>query len=179
MIPGSPRLLLACAVSLCAIGMAVTARAQNSPQFKLVLQITVDGLRGDLLNRYRDRFTAGGFRSLMERGVVFTNAHYSHANTETIVGHTTLATGAHPSEHGMVGNVIYDTRNSRLAYSMEDADSPLLPTREVDKVGAQVDPAQKRSGSQGRSPINILASTIGDELSVFYAGKPKVFGVAG
>lgn len=179
MLQGSFRVLLACAVSLCAIGTAASAYAQNSTQFKLVLQITVDGLRGDLLDRYGDRFTAGGFRSLLERGVVFTNAHYSHANTETIVGHTTLATGAHPSEHGMVGNVIYDARNSRLAYSMEDADSPMLPTREVDKAGAQVDPAQKRSGSQGRSPVNILVSTISNELSVFYAGKPKVFGVSG
>jgi hypothetical protein len=29
------------------------ANAQNRPEIRLVLQITVDGLRGDLLNRYR------------------------------------------------------------------------------------------------------------------------------
>lgn len=75
---------------------------------RLVLQLTVDGLRGDLLNRYRSSFGAGGFRYLLERGAVFTNAHYSHANTETIVGHTTLATGASPAVHGMIGNAWFD-----------------------------------------------------------------------
>ena len=74
----------------------------------MVLQITIDGLRGDLLRRYGDRFGKNGFRYLLEQGTQYTNAHYDHANTETIVGHTTLATGAHPSEHGMVGNVIFD-----------------------------------------------------------------------
>ena len=75
-----------------------TAFAAESP--KLVLQITVDQLRGDLPTRYYDRLGDGGFRYLWEQGVVYRNAHHAHANTETIVGHTTLATGAHPAVHG-------------------------------------------------------------------------------
>ena len=75
---------------------------------RLVLQITVDGLRGDLLSRYGENFGPGGFWFLLDSGVVYTDAHYTHAYTEIIVGHTTLATGAHPSRHGMVGNVWYD-----------------------------------------------------------------------
>src|SRR5210317_166343 len=75
----------------------------NNP--KLVLQITVDQLRGDLPTRYYDRLGKGGFRYLWDQGVVYNNAHHAHANTETIVGHVTLATGAHPSEHGMIGNI--------------------------------------------------------------------------
>ena len=46
----------------------------------------------------------------MEKGIHFTNAHYLYANTETIVGHTTLATGTFPSQHGMVGNVRFFCR---------------------------------------------------------------------
>jgi hypothetical protein len=38
----------------------------------------------------------GGFRYLMEKGTWYTDAHYQHANTETAVGHATLATGADP-----------------------------------------------------------------------------------
>ena len=49
-------------------------------QPRLVLQITVDGLRGDLLNRYQENFGKGGFRYLLDKGVVYTNAHYQHAN---------------------------------------------------------------------------------------------------
>jgi len=50
----------------------------------LVLQITVDQLRGDLPTRYYGRLGAGGFHYLWENGVVYRNAHHAHANTETI-----------------------------------------------------------------------------------------------
>ena len=75
---------------------------------RLIVQITVDGLRGDLLNRYETSLGQDGFRRLMEGGVWYRNAHHEHANTETVVGHATLATGAHPSEHGMIGNSWFD-----------------------------------------------------------------------
>ena len=86
----------------------MSAQAKTRQDIKFVLQITVDGLRGDLLNRYQNNLGKGGFRYLMDNGVTYTNAQYHHANTETIVGHTTLATGASPSVHGMIGNVWYD-----------------------------------------------------------------------
>jgi len=51
---------------------------------RLILQITVDALRGDLPYRFSNVLGEGGFRYLMEQGVNYTNAHYQHANTETI-----------------------------------------------------------------------------------------------
>jgi len=107
------------------------------PDLRLVLQITVDGLRGDLLRRYGDRFSEGGFRYLLDHGTVYTNAHYRHANTETIVGHTTLATGASPADHGMVGNVWFDRESGELSYNIEDPEYPLLPTRKVEPLNSQ------------------------------------------
>ena len=62
------------------------ANAQTRTEVRLVLQITIDGLRADLLNRYENGFGKGGFRFLMKKGTWYTNAHYQHANTETIVG---------------------------------------------------------------------------------------------
>lgn len=53
-----------------------------SEQPKLVLQITVDALRGDLPERYAKVLGKGGFRYLMEKGVHYTNAHYQHNNGE-------------------------------------------------------------------------------------------------
>jgi len=61
----------------------VAAEAAQTP--RLVLQITVDALRGDLPTRYANLFGDGGFRYLMHQGVHYSNAHYQHANTETIV----------------------------------------------------------------------------------------------
>ena len=153
--------------------------AVGSPQIRLVLQITVDGLRGDLLNRYGSRFGENGFRYLLSKGTVYTNAHHEHANTETIVGHATLSTGAHPSGHGLVGNVWYDREAGELAYNIEDPESPLLPTRREALEGEQVDPAQKRSRTKGRSPRAMLAATVGDTLAAFTAGRARVFGVGG
>ncbi len=79
-----------------AISLAVTtafpALAAEKP--RLILQITVDQFRGDLPMRYADRLGEGGLRYLLEEGIHYNNAHHAHANTETIVGHVTLATGA-------------------------------------------------------------------------------------
>jgi predicted AlkP superfamily pyrophosphatase or phosphodiesterase len=44
------------------------------------------------------------------------NAHYQHANTETIVGHVTLATGTFPSQKGMIDNVWFDREAEELSY---------------------------------------------------------------
>jgi len=168
------KLLPALTISLCLA--TVQAKAETP---RLVLQITVDGLRGDLLDRYAENFGGGGFNYLRKNGVVYTNAHYLHANTETIVGHTTLATGATPAVHGMVGNVWYQADIGKLGYNIEDAAAPLIPTRETSAEGFQVDPAQKRAGSSGRSPRAILAPTFSDTLKIATAGKAKIFGISG
>jgi predicted AlkP superfamily pyrophosphatase or phosphodiesterase len=164
---------------LALLGLAAAPATAAGADYRLVLQITVDGLRGDLLERYRAGFGEGGFNRLLEHGAVYTDAHYQHANTETIVGHATLATGTFPSLHGMVGNVWFDREAGELAYNIEDPDSPLLPTREEETDGAQVDPAQKKSRTGGRSPRVLLAPTIGDTMSAYFAGRSKVFGVSG
>ena len=146
---------------------------------RLVLQITVDGLRGDRLGLYADNFGKDGLNYLRNKGVVYHNAHYLHANTETIVGHTTLATGATPAVHGMIGNVWYNAGSGELGYNIEDANAPLIPTRQDIAEGEQVDPAQKRAGSSGRSPRAILAPTFGDTLKVSTDGQAKIFGISG
>jgi predicted AlkP superfamily pyrophosphatase or phosphodiesterase len=145
---------------------------------QLILQITVDQLRGDLLARYYDRLGDGGFRYLLDAGTVYSNAHHRHANTETIVGHTTLATGADPSIHGMVGNVWLDRVSGELTYNVEDARYPVLGEGAgVDKK-TEIDPTQKTARSDGRSPSRILVSTFSDELTLAQGGKSKVFGVS-
>lgn len=103
-------------------------KAAEPARPRLILQITVDALRGDLPRRYAHVLGDGGFRYLMEHGINYTNAHYQHANTETIVGHASLATGAVPAAHGMVGNVWFDREQGRLIYNIEDPRYHLLTT---------------------------------------------------
>ena len=152
---------------------------ENEDEIRLVLQITIDGLRADLLARYSDRFGDGGFLFLKENGTVFANAHYQHANTETIVGHATLATGAQPSVHGMTGNVWFDAEDGELSYNIEDKEYPLLPVRDEAMQGDQVDPAQQLARTEGRSPRALLAETFSDKLKAQTGGRAKIFSVSG
>jgi predicted AlkP superfamily pyrophosphatase or phosphodiesterase len=145
---------------------------------RLVLQITVDQLRGDMPSRYIDRMGEGGFRYMLDNGVVFADAHHAHANTETIVGHATLATGAHPAAHGMIGNVWLDRETGFLTYNIEDPRYRLVTAgADVDRA-REIDPTQRAARSEGRSPAAIMVSTFSDELAIASAGKAKVFGVS-
>ena len=145
---------------------------------KLILQITVDQLRGDMPRSVYDRLGEGGFRYFYEQGIVYENAQHGHANTETVVGHATLATGAYPADHGMVGNIWYDKELKRLVYNIEDSRYTLTGKGgDVDK-STEVDGTQKVALSDGRSPSNMLVTSFSDELNMSTWGKSKVFGVS-
>ena len=145
---------------------------------KLILQITVDQLRGDLPEKYMKNMPEGGFRYLKEKGIWYANAHYGHTNTETVVGHTTLATGADPAEHGMVSNVWFDRESGKLAYNIEDPRYHILSSgADVDKK-TEVDASQKLANTDGRSPANIMVSTFSDELAMRTHGKAKIYAVS-
>ena len=131
---------------------------------RLVLQLTIDQLRGDRLPKYRDRFGAGGFRRLLDRGAWFTAAHYDTANTLTASGHAVLATGASTGDHGIVANDWFDRATGRMTYCVADARHPVIG--EPAKPGA------------GVSPARLLAPTIGDELVAGGPGR-RSFAVAG
>ena len=156
-----------CAVILIAV-LAILALAAPAlaavPAPRLILQITVDQLRGDLPGRYRDRQGEGGFRYLMEKGTWYTNAHYQHANTETAVGHATLATGADPSRHGIVANDWIDQKTGAFVYNTEDKRHHIIGREPKDHEGV--------------SPHNLLASTISDELVVHNGGRSRAFSVS-
>jgi predicted AlkP superfamily pyrophosphatase or phosphodiesterase len=157
---------------------ALPSSAQDKKKPRLVLQITVDQLRGDLPHRYYSEFGEGGFRYLYEKGVVYEAAFHRHANTETIVGHTTLSTGADPSIHGMVGNVWLDRETGKLVYNIQDSRYPLLTKNAGVDSEAEIDPTQRLATSEGRSPAPILVSTFSDELALSNAGKSKIFGIS-
>jgi len=147
-------------------------------QPKLILQITVDALRGDLPSRFSNMLGDGGFRKLMDHGIHYTSAQYQHANTETIVGHTSLATGTVPAAHGMVANVWFDRELERLVYNIEDPDYRLLSVGADVDSKTEIDPTQRAAKVEGRSPNNILSSTFSDEMAVHFAGRSKIFAVS-
>jgi predicted AlkP superfamily pyrophosphatase or phosphodiesterase len=153
-------LLVACAP------LGLRPPAAPAPPPRLVLQITVDQLRGDLPLRFRDRFGPGGFRWLLERGAHYPDAHFAYSDTETAVGHATLVTGANPAQHGIVSNLWYDRAVERFVYAVED---------ERHRVVGDEAPGPHA----GTSPRNLASSTVGDELKFATGGRARVFSVSG
>ncbi len=149
-------------IAILAVSNPIPVTASTTP--KLVLQITVDQLRGDLPMRFKERLGKGGFRYLLEKGTYYANAQYQHANTETAVGHATLFTGAYPSRHRFIGNAWIDQSTGAFVYNTEDDRHRLI--------------GQDHKPHTGVSPRNLLASTIGDELVVSNAGRSRVFSVS-
>ncbi len=174
-----PRFLISVsAASLaCALAATTTTAQEQADPPKLVLQITVDQLRGDLIDRFGAGLGDGGFNRLLKNGVHYANAHHRHANNETIVGHTTLATGSDPGIHGMVANLWFDRDTGMTFYNVQDPDFELVGAAGVDG-DTEIDPTQRAATTDGRSPRNILTSTIGDEIRMHFGPEAKVFGVS-
>ncbi len=119
------------------------------PPPSLIVSVSVDQLRGDLLEHY-DSLFSGGFRRLLDDGLRFPGTTHAHAKTSTAPGHTTLGTGVHPSRNGIVGNSWLERSPEgwRSVYSVEDSLSHILGF-----------PAM-----EGRSPANLLRGGLADWL---------------
>ena len=95
---------------------------------RLVLFLVVDMGAPAQLERHRPLFT-GGLARLLAESASFTDAHHDHADTDTSAGHATLATGRHPSGHGIVSNWWFDPATGAEVYSVVDEDGETSPRR--------------------------------------------------
>jgi predicted AlkP superfamily pyrophosphatase or phosphodiesterase len=130
---------------------------------RLIVIIVIDQFRGDYLERYRDLFVEGGFRTFLDRGAYFSNCNYDYANTRTAPGHATLFTGSYTSGNGIIANEWWDPVKKKRVTSVEDDAVRLVGTDQ---------------GGPGASPHNLLSDTLGDELKLATGGKARVFSVS-
>jgi len=171
--------LVALAVStVCIAAPAASPRTENAADAlvqhnypRLAVVIVFDQFAYQYITRFSDLYQpavardgkVGGFRYLMEKGAWFADAHYSHIPTFTGPGHSVVMTGAPLSETGIVAN----------SWIMPDGKS----------LNCVEDPQQKVIGAdkpraRAASPVNLRASTVGDELRLATNNKAKVVGVA-
>ncbi len=136
------------------------ANKYNNGSIKLVVQIVVDQLRGDVINKFRKNLSDDGFLRLEANGLNFTNANFIHSVTKTAPGHATIATGSVPALHGIIGNDWYDVKLAKQVYACEDPNAKVF------------------GESKGLSPKNLVVSTISDEIFLATGGKAKIFGVS-
>ena len=137
---------LAWVLALAALTLALAlVRPGLEPAPRLVVLLAIDQLRADYITRFESHYT-GGLRWLLEHGAYFTDASYRHSSTVTAAGHATVATGMHPSTHGIVGNSWREAGKGAVYCVSDDRHAA---------VGAPGD---------GASPHALLADTLGDRL---------------
>jgi predicted AlkP superfamily pyrophosphatase or phosphodiesterase len=129
---------------------------------KLVVVIAIDQFRADYLQRFARYFQPGGFNLLLQKGANFTEAHYRHSVTQTCPGHAVILTGGYADLNGVIANTWYDTASHKPQYCAADSAAKLIGV-----------------GTEGRSPRNLLVSTVGDELKTATNGRSRVITVAG
>ncbi len=177
-----PGLISICASLLLSAASSVNACGQAYVgQPKLVVVIVIDQFRGDYLNRHRADFKNRGFKLFMDQGAWFTDCYYDYANTKTAPGHATIGTGAYSDGHGIESNEWWDASRSDQVKvsSVEDERYQLvgIPASSIpaNQPGA---PPNAPKFLVGASPLNLRASTLGDELRLATAGKAKAFGIS-
>ena len=144
------------------------------PAPALVVVISIDQLRADYLERFREHFGPGGFNLLLEQGANFTDCHYRHSVTKTAPGHAVMLSGVHADRHGIIANDWLDRDNfTRVSCVGDNAVQVVgLPPSSAPRLPGIDDPYM------GRSPRNLLAPTVGDELKTVRGGRPKVIGIS-
>lgn len=136
--------------------------AQSRP--KLVVGITVDQMRWDYLYRFQHRWHEnGGFRRLMQEGYNCDRTYITYSPTFTACGHAGVYTGSVPAIHGIAGNEWWDTKKGDIVYCTED--------KAVKTVGSNT-----TAGLM--SPVNMLTTSICDELQLATNFRSKTIGIA-
>jgi len=130
---------------------------------KLVVGIVIDQMRWDYLYRYADRYSANGFKRLLNDGFTCENTFIPYTPTSTAPGHTCIYTGSVPAIHGIIGNSWYNRSLKKEVYCTEDtAANTLGSTSDAGKM----------------SPENLWTTTVTDELRLATNFRSKVVGIA-
>lgn len=143
--------------------LMLLSMAQTPSQPKIVIGITVDQMRYDYLQRYKNDFSEDGFLRLMRDGFLATNHHYNYIPTYTGPGHASIFTGTTPNFHGIIQNDWFDRTTGKMIYCSSDTT--------VKGVGTE-------SAAGQMSPQYLHSSTLGDALKLHTQQRSKVIGIA-
>ena len=127
---------------------------------KLVINITIDKLRGDYLQYFNYSFGERGFKRLLNEGLVYRQTRFEFPNVNKASSIATLFTGTNPCYHGIVAEKKFDFESQREVSILYDKDF----------LGNYT--------SENFSPLSLMCSTVGDELKLASDGKSDVFAIA-
>ncbi len=126
---------------------AVAGVLDNSPKPRLVINITIAGLRYDNLLKYAKAMNTSGIKRLASEGAYCNLSKINYLGATTSSGVASIATGTTPSSHGVLSSHWFDyTTNEKQVICFDKN----IRTVGADELDAQV------------SPRSLVASTIGD-----------------
>ncbi|MBP7464074.1 MAG: alkaline phosphatase family protein [Bacteroidales bacterium] len=129
---------------------------------KLVIGIVVEQMRYDYLTRYWDKFGENGFKKMAVYGATCQNTHLNYFITQTSPGYASIATGAEPSQNGIVSDYWYVPLTGKKVFSTEDNNAK--------GVGGKIN-------SGNASPVQMLAPSFSDEIKLANRGRSKVVSI--
>lgn len=139
-------------------GAANTGRVAKTP--RLVVNIAIDQLRADLLEEYMPLLSNDGFRKLMHEGRVYKNASMPFLPVDCASAIASISTGSYPLYNGIPSKEWVSRKTSRPMFCTADQVSLLTPRNATP------------------TPINIMSSTLSDELKIHTDGLGKVYNIA-
>jgi arylsulfatase A-like enzyme len=155
--------IIVLSIILAAGTLGVSGQKIPSQKPKLVVGITVSGMRYDYLSVYWDKFGDDGIKKMASTGANCKNARYNYLITEPSVGYATIATGAKPSAHGIVSDYWYERLSNQIIYSLDDSEQTTI---------------EGTFGTGPYSPSALHSRTISDELRVISRFKSKSIGIS-
>ena len=126
---------------------------------KLVVGIVVDQMRWDYLYTYT--WGEHGFNTLLTEGYRCNNTIIDYVPTVTAIGHSSIYTGTTPAFHGIAGNNFM--LNGKNVTSVQDDNER--------GVGGN-------NKTRGKSPRNLITTTIADQLQLGTDFKSRTLGIA-
>lgn len=154
-------LSLLVAISATSVARGSTVSSQGTAVPRLVINILVDQLRTDYLEAFMPLYGEEGWKRLLREGLIYEQAQYPLTHPDRACAAATIATGATPSYHGIVGTKWMDRTTLRPVFCVADA--------AYQGVGGT---------HENASPKYLGVSTIGDELKVATEGKAIVYSIA-
>ncbi|MCR5456237.1 MAG: alkaline phosphatase family protein [Bacteroidales bacterium] len=137
--------------------------AYTQPNVPVIVGIVVQQMRYDAIARYAYSMGNNGFLRIINQGAYCTNAYYDYMLTEPAPAYATIYTGGNPSNHGIISNNWYDRLSRKTIEAVRDPKYAIVGTENI--TGAA-------------SPLNLLGTTLGDELKLSNFKQSKVVSIS-
>ena len=147
------------------ISLLFSTLASAAAQPRLYVVVVVDQMRADYLrNSTSTAPYVAGLKRLASEGLVFDQAHHTHATLETGPGHAVILFGRLPDSTGIICHAWYDVDQGKEVYCVDDS----LHGKGLENfVGYTLPDALKARLPQSK----VVSVSIKDRAAIFMGGR--------